>query len=122
MCVMRSATPAFLTAAIESPPPTIVVPVDVGDRLGHGHRPLRERVDLEDAHRSVPHDRLRVGDQRGEYAVTVFGPMSSPMRSPMAGSSTSSDLRSATPASSFVRHDVIGRQQQLQPALRPRAR
>src|SRR5205823_13020123 len=26
MCVMRSATPAFLTAAIESPPPMIVVP------------------------------------------------------------------------------------------------
>ena len=26
MCVMRSATPAFFTAAIESPPPMIVVP------------------------------------------------------------------------------------------------
>ena len=32
MCVMRSATPAFLTAAIESPPPMIVVPLHAGDR------------------------------------------------------------------------------------------
>ena len=63
MCVILSATPAFFTAAIESPPPMIVVPLDVGDRARDGVGAGRERVDLEHAHRPVPDDGLRVGDE-----------------------------------------------------------
>ena len=61
---MRSAIPALRTAAIESPPPMIVVPFTLADRARDGVRAGRERFDLEHAHRSVPDDRLRVGDER----------------------------------------------------------
>ena len=71
MCVMRSATPAFVTAAIESPPPTIVVPLHAGHRFGHRHRPFRERVDLEHAHRPVPDHRLRVAKRARVLADRV---------------------------------------------------
>ena len=73
MCVMRSVTPAFAAAAIESPPPMIVVPLTVGHRLGHLDGAGRERVDFEDAHRPVPDDGLRASDDRA-VPRTVVGP------------------------------------------------
>src|SRR3954467_15691208 len=41
-------------------------PVDLGQRLGDGSGAGRERVDLEDPHRAVPEDGVRVGECRGE--------------------------------------------------------
>src|SRR5690606_41653570 len=40
--------------------------VRVGHRLGDGPRTTRERLELEDAHRAVPHDRARRADRLGE--------------------------------------------------------
>ena len=52
-----SSKPSLRTAAAESPPPTTVRPVDLGQRLGDGAGAVGERVDLEDAHRAVPEHR-----------------------------------------------------------------
>ena len=58
---MRSVTPALATAATESPPPMTVVPVTAATACATAIVP-RERVDLEDAHRPVPDDGPRTGD------------------------------------------------------------
>src|SRR4029079_8160380 len=47
------------------------VPIDRGDRLGDRFRPSCERLPLEDAHRSVPEDRLRAADHLAEPRATV---------------------------------------------------
>ena len=63
MCVIRSASPAFFTAAIESPPPIMVVPCTLRNSLRDSVGPVCKGVDLEDPHRAVPHDGLRVGNE-----------------------------------------------------------
>ena len=64
MCVILSATPALLIAAIESPPPTIVVPFTEATAWRDGLGALGELGDLEHAHRAVPDHGLRTGDHR----------------------------------------------------------
>jgi hypothetical protein len=61
-CEMRSVTPAFATAAIESPPPMTVVPFTAATAWATASVPERERVDLEHAHGTVPDHGLRAGD------------------------------------------------------------
>ena len=61
---MRSAKPDAFTASTDSPPPTTVIASASATDSRHRHRPFRERFFLEDAHRAVPEDRLRVF-QRG---------------------------------------------------------
>ena len=62
MCVILPVTPAFATAAIESPPPITVVPLTDATARRHFDGSGRELVDLEDAHRTVPDDGLAPGD------------------------------------------------------------
>ena len=52
--VTLSASPNWVSAAAESPPPTTVVPGRRGHRLGHGAGAGGERLELERAHRAVP--------------------------------------------------------------------
>ena len=108
MCDTRSATPALWMAATESPPPMIVVPLHLRDRLGDGERALGEVVDLEDAHRTVPDDGLRRWRACRVHLRTVFGPMSRPIRSPIAGSSRRAPRSARRPRAR--RDDVIDRQ------------
>ena len=56
--------PDFLIAAIESPaPPIIVVPLTAATALATAFVTGGECVHFEDAHRAVPDDGLRVGEQ-----------------------------------------------------------
>ena len=124
MWVIRSATPAFVTAAIESPPPMIVVPFTAATALATAIVPVANGVDLEHAHRAVPDDRLRVGDERARRASTVVGPMSRPMRSPIAGSPTVEHLGRRA-GFELRRDDVIDRQLERDaraPSRAPRCR
>ena len=61
------------TAAAESPPPTTVSAVDLGEGLGDGPGARGEGRELEHAHRAVPEDGLRVGDLRRRTAAPTPG-------------------------------------------------
>ena len=108
MCVTRSAMPAFLMAAIESPPPTIVVPLTSRPRAPpRWCRPRTRRSRRHPSARSRPPSSRRRATPRN--ALIVAGPMSTP--------ETIADCRVAH-VEHFVRgagvdaigHDVIDRQ------------
>ena len=63
MCVILSATPAALIAATESPPPMMVVPFTAATALATASVPFANGASFEHTHRSVPHHRLRVGEE-----------------------------------------------------------
>ena len=64
--VDASARPNWATAAAESPPPTTVKPLRVGDGLGDGAGAGLEARILEDAHRPVPEHGAGLDDHVAE--------------------------------------------------------
>ena len=94
----------------------IVVPLTAATACATAIVPCRERVDLEHAHRAVPDDGLGAGDDRRDSVAIVFGPMSSPMRSPIA---RIADVERLGRRAGFElrRHDVIDRQLEPHAAL-----
>ena len=64
MCVIRSVTPAFATAAIESPPPMIVVPFTSATALATSMVPF--------AKASISNTPI------GPFQMTVFAPLMTP--------------------------------------------
>ena len=65
MCVIRSATPAFFTAAIESPPPTIVVPFTLATACAIAIVPFANASISKTPIGSVPHHRARIVQRIG---------------------------------------------------------
>ena len=114
------ASPALFTAAMESPPPTMLMPLHAGHGLRHAPScPARtRRFRTRPSGRSTPpFSRLEAHRRR---RATVAGPISRPMRSPIAGVVHADRFR-GSPGLELRRHHVVGRQQQRQ-AARGRAR
>src|SRR3954468_8278627 len=100
MCVIRSAMPAFLTAAIESPPPMIVVPFTAATACATALVPFAN-ASISNTPIGPFHTTVLASAIAAVYAAIVAGPMSSPIRSPIAASPTAS-VSCAAPASSLA--------------------
>ena len=107
--------PSRFTAASESPPPTTDAGGRVGDRARHRLGARREGVDLEDAHRAVPEDRLRARAPRRRSALRRLG--ADVERPSSRRGSRVDDLRVGARVER-LRDDVVDRQQQLVTAAR----
>ena len=66
---------------MESPPPATVNPGTAATALGHRSRTLRERLQLEHPHGTVPQDRRRPRPSTRPNSSAVLGPMSRPIGS-----------------------------------------
>src|SRR5262249_13486811 len=85
ICVILSATPAFRTAAIESPPPMIVVPLTAATARATALVPAAN-ASISNTPIGPFHTTVLASASRAWYALIVAGPMSTPIRSPMRGS------------------------------------
>src|SRR5688572_1029641 len=76
MCVMRSVTPAFFTAAIESPPPMMVVPLTSATAFATAIVP-RAKSSISNTPIGPFHTSVFASRTAAAYALIVSGPMSS---------------------------------------------
>src|SRR5262249_19379704 len=82
MCVMRSARPAFFSAAIESPPPTIVVPLTDATAAATAFVPLAN-ASISNTPIGPFQTTVFASLMNDAYAALVSGPISTPKRLPM---------------------------------------
>ena len=111
---MRSALPDCITAATESPPPTMVSAPLCTSASHHRHRAVAERRDLEDAHRPVPEDRLRLRDLGGKARARSPGRC---RRRAVRRESPAPTVCTGSIALRRARDTMVDRQQQLHAAL-----
>src|SRR5207244_2512580 len=99
MCVILPLTPAFATAAIESPPPTTVVPCTDATAFATSTVPFAN-ASISKTPIGPFQTTVFAPSTIDRYFAIVFGPMSRPMRSPIFASPTSS-VSAGAPASGF---------------------